>query len=113
MPLIALRSSNRTAIDEWSIAQVVAGAGDGNLRDGSLCSQELRAYLSEVTRSKLTQYIDHCLSQHFSKGGMVLQDLVNELGRRLDYEVTNGGIRGHPTRLDSMGFGPRLKVIPS
>jgi hypothetical protein len=94
MPLIALWSSNRTAIDEFSAEQVVATAGDGNLRDGSLCSQELRAYLSEITSSKLAQYIEHCLSQHFSKGGMVLQDLVNELGRRLDYKVTNGRYQG-------------------
>lgn len=101
MPLIALWSSNRTAIDEFSIEQVVTAAGDGNLRDGSLCSQELRTYLSEVTSLKLTQYIDRCLSQHFSKGGMVLQDLVNELGRRLDYEVTNGRYQGTP---NAIGF---------
>jgi hypothetical protein len=44
--------------------------------------------------TKLAQYVEHCLSQHFSKGGMVLQDLVNELGRRLDYEVTNGRYQG-------------------
>jgi hypothetical protein len=94
MPLIALWSSNRTAIDEFSIEQVVTAAGDGNLRDGSLCSQELRAYLSEISSSKLSQYVEHCLSHHFSKGGMVLQDLVNELGRRLDYRVTNGRYQG-------------------
>ena len=90
MPLIALWSSNRIAIDEFTIEQVVAAAGDGNLRDGSMCSQEFRGYLSEVTSSKLGLYIEHCLSKHFGKGGMVLQDLVNELGRRLDYKVTNG-----------------------
>ena len=94
MPLIALWSSNRTAIDEFTIEQVVAAAGDGNLRDGSLCSEEFRGYLSEVTSSKLGLYIEHCLSKHFGKGGMVLQDLVNELGRRLDYKVTNGRYQG-------------------
>jgi hypothetical protein len=94
MPLIALWASNRTAIDEFTIEQVVATSGDGNLKDASLCSLELRAYLSEITSSKLTRYIEHCLSQHFSKGGMVLQDLVNELGRRLDYKVTNGRYQG-------------------
>jgi hypothetical protein len=73
MPLIALWSSNRTAIDEFSIEQVVTAAGDGNLRDGSFCSQELRSYLSEITSSKLSEYIEYCLSHHFSKGGMVLQ----------------------------------------
>jgi hypothetical protein len=38
MPLISLWSSNRAAIEEFSIEQVVTTAGDGNLRDGSLCS---------------------------------------------------------------------------
>src|SRR5271163_586215 len=94
MPLISLWSSNPTAIEEFSVEQVVATAGDGNLRDGSLCSQEIRAYLSEITCTKIAQYIERCLSQHFSKGGMVLQDLVNELGRRLDYKVTNGRYQG-------------------
>ena len=28
------------------------------------------------------------------KGGMVLQDLINELGRRLEYSVTNGIYQG-------------------
>jgi hypothetical protein len=94
MPLISLWSSNRTAIEEFSVEQVVRAAGDGNLRDGFLCSQELRAYLSEITSAKLGEYIEHCLSKHFNKGGMVLQDLVNELGRRLDYKVTNGRYQG-------------------
>src|SRR5271155_800275 len=60
----------------------------------ALCSQELRAYLTEITSIKVAQYIEHCLCQHFSKGGMVLQDLINELGRRLDYKVTNGRYQG-------------------
>jgi hypothetical protein len=94
MPLISLWTSNRTAIEEFSVEQVVAAAGDGNLRDGSLCSQELCAYLSEVTSSKLAEYVEHCLAHHFSKGGMVLQDLVSELGRRLDYKVTSGRYQG-------------------
>jgi hypothetical protein len=34
------------------------------------------------------------MGSSFSKGGMVLQDLVNELGRRLDYKVTNGRYQG-------------------
>ena len=38
--------------------------------------------------------MDHCLSVAFPKNGMVLQDLVNELGRRLDYVATNGRYQG-------------------
>jgi hypothetical protein len=35
---------------------------------------------------------------------MVLQDLVNELGRRLDYKVTNGRYQGTPTKIGFDGI---------
>lgn len=94
MPLLALWESNPTAVGEFTIEQVVATAGDGSLRDGSVCSQEVRSYLAQVPSTKLAVYAEHCLTSRFEKGGMVLQDLVNELGRRLDYKVTNGRYQG-------------------
>lgn len=94
MPLLSLWSTNPAAIDQFTIDQVVAAAGDGVLKDGSECSQELRSFLSQVKSTKLPLYVDRCLTSVFNKGGMVLQDLVNELGRRLDYKVTNGRYQG-------------------
>jgi hypothetical protein len=91
---MALWSSNPKAIGEMSIEQVVAAAGDGNLKDDSPCSHELREYLSQVPSTKIAEYIDHCLASSYNKSGFVLQDLVNELGRRLDYEVSNGRYQG-------------------
>jgi hypothetical protein len=41
------------------------------------------------------------LSSRFEKSGLVLQDLVNELGRRLDYKVTNGRYQG---TISTVGF---------
>ena len=55
---------------------------------------ELREYLSNVGSNKLSEYIERCLLSVFPRGGMVLQDLVNELGRQLDYKVTNGRYQG-------------------
>jgi hypothetical protein len=101
MPLLALWSSNPTAISQFTIDQVVAAAGTGDLKDNSDCAQELREYLSQVTSQKLGEYIDRCLTAHFSKAGMVLQDLINELGRRLDYKVTNGRYQG---TVDAIGY---------
>ena len=94
VPLLAFWGSNPTEIRKSSIEQIVAMAGDGNLRDSTLSSQELRQYLSEVPSNKLGSYVDQCLSSSFTKSGMVLQDLINELGRRLDYKVTNGRYQG-------------------
>lgn len=94
MPLLALWSSNRDAVGEFTVEQVVATAGDGALRDGSVCSHELRTYLSQVLTPKIAIYVEQCLGSSINKGGLILQDLVNELGRRLDYQVTNGRYQG-------------------
>jgi hypothetical protein len=101
MPLLAFWESNPDEVGQTSIEQIVAMAGDGNLRDGSHCSVELRAYLTQADTKKLAEYIDHCLSTSFSKGGLVFQDLVNELGRRLDYKVMNGRYQG---TINAIGF---------
>ena len=95
MPLLALWSSNRDAVGEFSIEQVVATAGDGSLKDGSVCSSELRESLAQIPTPKIASYVDQCLESSFNKVGLVLQDLVNELGRRLDSEVTNARVPRH------------------
>ena len=94
MPLLSFWSSNPTAVAELSIEQVVSSAGDGAIKDGSLCSQELRQYFAKILSSKLATYVEHCLHSGFQRSGLVLQDLINELGRRLDYSVANGRYQG-------------------
>ncbi|HEY0149015.1 MAG TPA: hypothetical protein VGB70_08410 [Allosphingosinicella sp.] len=87
-----------------TIEQIVSTAGDGLLRDGSACSTELRRYLTEVPSAALGRYVDYCLSTAFKVGGIVLQDLVNEIGRRLDYEVRNGRYQGTPAHIGYDGL---------
>lgn len=94
MPLLNLWKSNPQAINELSIEQIVSAAGDGNLKDSSPCSHEFREYLAQASSQKISNYIDGCLTRKLEKGGMILQDLINELGRRLDYKVTNGRYQG-------------------
>ncbi len=94
MPLLAFWASNPKAVGDSTIEQIVTMAGDGALKDDSVCSTELREYLRQAKSDKLASYIDHCLSMGFNKSGFVFQDLVNELGRRLDYDVTNGRYQG-------------------
>jgi hypothetical protein len=94
MPLLSFWSSNPAAVAELSVEQVVSSAGDGVIKDGSVCSQELRQYFAQIPSSKLASYIEHCLHSGFQRSGLVLQDLVNELGKRLDYSVTNGRYQG-------------------
>jgi hypothetical protein len=94
MPLLEFWSSNPAAIGQLTIEQIVATAGSGNLQDNSDCSNELREYLGQIDSQRLSIYIERCLTSHFPKSGLVLQDLVNELGRRLDYNVSNGRYQG-------------------
>jgi hypothetical protein len=42
------------AVGQFSIDQVVAGAGDGNLKDGPVCAKELQEYLGQVPLEKLS-----------------------------------------------------------
>lgn len=87
-----------------SIEQIVASAGDGRLRDDSVCSKELRAFLREAPSETLRVFAEYCLSNAFSKSGHVLQDVVNELGRRLDFEVTNGRYSGVTNAIGNDGL---------
>jgi hypothetical protein len=57
-----------------------------------------------VPTGRLAGYLDHCLGRAFPKSGFVLQDIVNELGRRLDYEVVNGRYQGTVNAVGFDGF---------
>lgn len=65
------------------------------------CSEELRAFLRRAPSDRLFRYVEACLEEGFDKSGQVLQDVVNELGRRLDFEVRNGAYAG---RQNAVGF---------
>lgn len=94
MALISIFKSNPEAIFSMTIEQIVNLAGDGKLKDNSECSIELRSLLSQIDNDKLAEYTLRCLTHSFNKSGLVLQDLVNELGRRLDYVTINGRYQG-------------------
>jgi len=83
---------------------IVKNAGDGHLRDQSPCSLELRQYLSVAPVESLFDYARQCLDKSFPESGLALQDVVNELGRRLDFNVENGLYRGKPSAIGFDGI---------
>jgi len=101
MALLQFWKTNKDIVLSQTIQQVVTNAGDGNLRDSSLASEELREYLGQVPSESLFGYVWQCLETAFPKGGCVLQDIVNELGRRLDFDVENGLYQG---KKNAIGF---------
>jgi hypothetical protein len=84
-----------------TLEQIVMNAGDGKLRDQSKCALELKEFFSLVETNRLSEYANHCLQSAFHDSGFVLQDIVNELGRRLGFQVENGLYRG---RRGAVGF---------
>lgn len=100
MALLHYLRNNREIVLGQTIQQVVSNAGDGSLRDGNQASSEFREFLTLVPINSLFAYVRQCLDA-FQKSGFVLQDLVNELGRRLDFDVENGLYQG---RRNAIGF---------
>jgi hypothetical protein len=95
MALIDLWNSDRQQITGKRIDQLIAFAGEGRLLDGNSTTAEFRALLKVVSSDIIGQWLDECLGNRFTDFGFVLQDTVNEVGRRLGFEVTDGVYRGH------------------
>ena len=90
------------------IHQIITFAGDGSLRDGNAASVEFREYLTRIPSEQLAAYAEECLSDSFNGSGHALQDLVNQVGRRLGFEVTYGRYRGTKAHLgfDGLWYSP-------
>lgn len=104
MSLLDLWQSNRSNILGYSIRQLVQMAGDGQVRDDSDCASQLREFFSLTSSEKLSMYISECIGEPFQDSGLVLQDMVNELGRRLGFHVTHGHYRGSPNKIGNDGL---------
>ncbi|MDO8973825.1 hypothetical protein [Reyranella sp.] len=94
MPLKDLLSVTPDALSSYTIEQIVAICGDGKLRTGAESEADLRYFLSCQTGEQLALHASYCLKNAFSQSGFALQDTVNEIGRRLGFEVTNGRYSG-------------------
>jgi hypothetical protein len=95
MALIDLWNADRQQIICKRIDQLIAFAGDGRLRDGHRTSEEFRTLLKAVSSDIIGKWVDDCLEERFTDFGFVLQDAVNEVGRRLGFDVSHGVYRGH------------------
>jgi hypothetical protein len=103
MSLARLQKIDPKALSTYRVDQIVALAGDGRLKDGSICSTEFREYLRSQSTQTMRRYIQETLTQSFTDSGFVLQDLVNEIGRRLGFTVEDGRYRGVVNRTGQDG----------
>ena len=87
-----------------SLKQVVNIAGDGTLENAESIS-ELRQFFSMIDLQTMERLLGECFHKDkrykFDTRGFAFQDLINEMGCRLGYDVENGLYRG---RKNEVGF---------
>lgn len=87
-----------------TVQQILSIAGDGKLRDDGKTSAELRSFLDQIDSHLLLKFADQCLTSAFSESGMVLQDIVNQIGKRLGFVVEFGRYRGIKSQIGNDGL---------
>jgi hypothetical protein len=113
MALTELWKTAQKEIGEKHIQQVIGFAGDGKLRDGGPASKEFRDFLALVPSSFLSRYAGECLNDKFDGSGFALQDVINEVGKRLGFRVEQGRYRGTPGEIgfDGLWFSPDSNAL--
>lgn len=87
-------TKSKETFESKTLSQILAFSGDGKLKDGNVTSKEFRELLDQVPSSLLRKFSDNCLSEKFEDGGFALQDIINQIGLRLGFIVSNGLYRG-------------------
>jgi hypothetical protein len=86
-------------------AMIGLAGDDGKLRDGNKASEEFREFLTNVPSEMLSRYANECLGEEkFSEASSALQDVINEVGRRLGFKVQNGLYRGKVNEIGNDGL---------
>src|SRR5262245_11874771 len=102
--LLQIWMSQRSFFETKSIEQLISIAGDGTLRDGNETSSQLRELFANLPSIHIKKYINACLNHPVSQGGLVLQDLVNEIGSRLGFSIESGRYRGGGSKIGFDGI---------
>ena len=98
---------NLDTLEKRRVEQIVAICGNGKLSDGSECSDQFRGFLENVPSRILRKFADECLdgtNPRNSNTGLILQDVANEVGKRLEFDVEHGFYRGSPSRIGYDGL---------
>ncbi|MDA0745563.1 MAG: hypothetical protein O2954_03535 [bacterium] len=99
--------NDQNALENRRVEQIVAICGNGTLSDDSECSTQFRSFLKNISSRILRKYADECLdgsTPRSSNSGLILQDVVNEVGERLGFSVSHGFYRGSSSRVGNDGL---------
>jgi hypothetical protein len=113
MGIVDVYKTNKDQFKDKRISQIIAFCGDGQLLDGGSAPLELREFLLGLSLENLVDYLNQCLDEPFKDSGLALQDIINEVGRRIGYTVENGRYRGvrNENGFDGLWESPGKKII--
>ncbi len=94
--LVNIWKNNPSFFSGKKLSQIIAIAGDGNIENEKTYIQT-RELFDAVPSEVIKGYVEECLTG-FDKSGFVLQDLVNEIGKRIGFNVEHGLFRGSPKK---------------
>ncbi len=98
MSILDFWTQSKEQVKDKHVQQVIAFSGGGQLKDGSNTSDEFRAFLSAIPAELLQKYAAQCMKDSFTGSGLALQDIINQVGNRLGFDVNYGryrGVQGH------------------
>jgi hypothetical protein len=98
--LLEIWKATKESVLKMNLEQIVSNAGI--LKDGSQALDEFRQFLQEIESYKLTEYANFCISN--KDYGEILQEIVNEIGRRLGFIVENGLHKGKSNAIGHDGI---------
>jgi hypothetical protein len=104
MALVDLWTTSQDQLRLKHVQQIITFAGDGKLLDESTASREFREFLTHIPSPVLARYANECLNTSFPDSGLALQDVVNQVGRRLGLTVQDGRYRGTTAHLGFDGL---------
>lgn len=102
--IMSLWRDNKELFKSKSIHQLISFMGNGNLTDNSQTSKEFRELLDIIPSEFLVMWANQCLEQKFDNNGLVLQDIVNQIGTRLGFNVEYGVYRGNKNKIGYDGI---------
>lgn len=104
MSLLDYWKQDKQQIASKNLQQIIGFAGEGYLRDGNNTSLEFRELLNNIPPELIQQYAHNSLEQPFKGSGYALQDIVNEVGSRLGFNVETGLYQGRPGKIGFDGI---------
>lgn len=92
-----LWDNDSASLRDMKLKQIIVLAGDGIINHKDTY-EELRLFFTKIDTALIYKLMKECISEEkddkFDGRGFVLQDLINEVGRRLGYEVIHGLYKG-------------------